>query len=133
MIMLQRIASFFAPHRLVETEPAPPVPLPPPPGWAIVPCHTPGVVGYQVTRQFRFESQAPYGPGMELGGANATEFHGFPRATLVLSHVPEIQAIVGERGVDGMRITYRFDYRPEGWGAYPIPLMDFARLPWGTD
>lgn len=105
-------------------------PPPPPPGWRFAPCYTPGVTSYHVTKLYRHGDRPSYGPGMELGGVNADAFHGFPAGTLCLN-VEGIRAVVGERGTEGMRITYRLDYRTEGWTEGVAPLIDFARLPWG--
>lgn len=111
---------------------APPVEPPPlPPGWHIVPHPKPDVIAYEVRALLPMDYRpAIAGPGVEMVGLNATEFHGFAPETLEIGSV----GVQMEFGV-GYRLKYRFHWRAEGWrqpGSL-IPVFDFHRLPLGND
>ncbi len=107
----------------------PPDPPPLPPGWHIVAHPTPDVIAYEVRALLPMDYRpAVTGPGVEMVGLNAVEFHGFPPETLEIGRV----GMQVEFGV-GYRLTYRFHYKPEGWrlpGSL-VPVFDFHRLPLG--
>jgi hypothetical protein len=107
----------------------------PPAGWSLVAFPAPGVASYEVTRVIRSGDPAARGPGLEVCGINAVAFHGFPAETLALSRAG-VRGFRDEQGM-ALRITYRFDYRADGWCGSPlggkVPVCDFHRLPWGRD
>ncbi len=71
------------------------------------------------------------GPGsMEMVGVNALAYHEFPPETLEIGHVD-----VRMETARDIRITYRFNFNPQGWrrpGA-TIPAFDYHRLPFAAD
>jgi hypothetical protein len=75
------------------------------------------------------------GPGLEVCGLNADEFHGFAPETLSLARA----AVAAYRDARGpaLRITYRFDHRAGGWRTtaigFHVPVTSFHNLPWGRD
>ncbi len=125
--MLDWIHRFFAKPAPPDPEPAPP---PAPPGWTLLPPSG-DHASYEVRRPL-CDRTSTFGPGIEFCGVNATEFHGFPAGTLSIGGCRVGMTSTDPR--DRFTLTYRFDYRANGWqrpGA-TLPACDFHRLPWGS-